>query len=51
MWVRSKYYVAGAISSQNNNDDDTINKGIYAIKQKMASEREVSSNSKDIDML
>ena len=36
--------VAGAISLWNNDDDNTINKGRYALKQKMPSEREASSS-------
>ena len=37
--------VAGAISPRNNDDDNSINKGRYAIKQKMPSEIEASSNN------
>ena len=33
-------YVAGVISPRNNYDDNTINKGRYAVKQKTPSERE-----------
>ena len=38
-------YVAGAISLRNNDDDNTINKGRYAVKQKTPSEREASLNN------
>ena len=38
-------YVTWAISPRNNDDDNTINKGRYAIKQKIPSEREASSNN------
>ena len=46
--------VAGAMSPQNDDDDDdnnTINKGRYAVKQKTPSERDVSLNNRDVDML
>ena len=37
--------MAGAMSPQNNDDDNTIIKGRYAVKQKMPSEREESLNN------
>ena len=43
--------VAGIISPRNNDDDNIINKGRYAVEQKTPSEREASSNNLDVDML
>ena len=43
--IQFLHFVAGAISPRNNDDDNTINKGRNAVKQKTPSEREASSNN------
>ena len=43
--------MARAISLWNNDNDNTINKGRYALKQKTPSKREASSKNSDANML
>ena len=40
-----EWFVAEAISLWNNDDDNSINKGRYTVKQKMPSERQASLNN------
>ena len=43
--LKSFWSVTRAKSPRNNDDDNTINKGRYAVKQKTPREREASSNN------
>ena len=46
--LANHYTTRGA--SRNKDDDNTINKSRYAVKQKTQSEREASSNNYNVDM-